>query len=134
MLKLINLRKQIHKILLKEFPKMEYSLKQISYLWSSYNQERWRMDPDPMVSAQKCLEKAENVDIIPIKEESGMFTLAFALKHVMSVLGPEVEEVALDGTCMWFSSYNHSTLSETHHTNQSTLTHQVVNSQPWWLR
>jgi len=48
---------QIYKILLKDNPDMEYSAHQIQYLWSSYNQERWKLDPDPLLSAQKCLEK-----------------------------------------------------------------------------
>ena len=79
---------------------MDSSIKQIHYLWSSYNQEKWRFDPNPLSSARKCLEKAtDDIDIIPISEEPGMFSLGFALKFPLSVVGAHTEELAMDGTC-----------------------------------
>ena len=79
---------------------MNYSTKQIHYLWSLYNQDRWRLDSDPAESARRCLEKApEDVDIIPIAKESGVFALGFSLKYPISVVGSIIEELAMDGTC-----------------------------------
>jgi hypothetical protein len=81
---------------------MEYTPKQVHYLWSSYNQEIWRLDPDPMTSARMILEREkEHIEIVPILKENGMFTLGFALKNALSLVGEAVEEAALDGTCMF---------------------------------
>lgn len=82
---------------------MECTSSQIYHLWLLNNQEKWRLSQNASESAKMLLErecaKSDDVEIIPISEEAGMFSLAFALKKPLEVIGERVEEIALDGTC-----------------------------------
>jgi hypothetical protein len=39
------------------------------------------------------------IETIPIREEPGIVTMAFAFKEVFDNFGPEVTEIAMDSTC-----------------------------------
>jgi hypothetical protein len=87
---------------------MECTSKQIHHLWLLNNQERWKLNQNALDSALKLLERvstAENdIQTIPLYQEPGMFSLAFALKKTVAAIGSEVAEVALDGTCKFPNS------------------------------
>lgn len=61
----------------------------------------WKLDNDQVKSAVLVLEAeaGTTVERIPIVEESGISTIAFAFKEVVDAYGDRTEEVAMDSTC-----------------------------------
>jgi hypothetical protein len=75
--------------------------KQIYALWSELNEGEWRLDDDQVKSAQMILEKLEGieVEIIPIRSETGIHSIAFAFEEILDEWAEMTEELAMDSTC-----------------------------------
>ena len=84
-----------------ENPNTEVTQIQIYALWSDLNQGAWRLDDDQVKSAQMVLEKMQGTDIeiIPIRTESGLHAIAFGLKEILDGWAEKTEELAMDSTC-----------------------------------
>ena len=65
------------------------------------NQSVWKLDDDAVVSAWKVLERYEGMktEVIPLPDEAGMSSIAFALKDCMDAWAQNTEELAIDSTC-----------------------------------
>lgn len=65
------------------------------------NETTWRLDDDQVKSALKVLEQVDgiDVDIIPIRPEAGISTIAFGFKDILNDYGKEIKEIAMDSTC-----------------------------------
>lgn len=61
------------------------------------------MDDDQVKSAIKVLERVDGVDveIIPIRAEDGISTIAFGFKDILDDYGENITEIAMDSTCAW---------------------------------
>ena len=95
---------QLQKIwdrILREYGTTELTEKQVYDHWQSLNQDVWKLDNDQVKSAVLVLEAeaGTTVERIPIVEESGISTIAFAFKEVVDAYGDRTEEVAMDSTC-----------------------------------
>lgn len=86
---------------MRENPGTENTQKQIYALWNELNEGAWRLDDDQVKSAQKILEKLDgaDVEIIPIRTEAGIHSIAFGLKEVLDGWADLTEELAMDSTC-----------------------------------
>lgn len=93
---------QIYKAVKKAYPKTNITEKQIYAYWVHLNEATWRLDDDQVKSALKVLERAEGIDveIIPIRNEPGISTIAFGFKDILDDYGKEIKEIAMDLTCM----------------------------------
>ncbi|KAG6848311.1 hypothetical protein H0H93_001313, partial [Arthromyces matolae] len=81
--------------------KTELTEKQIYAAWMRENEGEWRLADDQVKSAIRLLEKlevGEKVDVIPLAQEDGMNTIAFALREILDRYGDEIEELAMDST------------------------------------
>jgi hypothetical protein len=82
---------------------LECHEKQIHHLWNQCNQSKWRLDRNPQISTLKLLAREEytsKVEVIKFAPEPGMVAIGFAMKRALEVVGDEVTEAALDGTCI----------------------------------
>lgn len=88
-------------------PNTELTEKQIYAHWAHLNEDCWRLDKNQVKSAVKVLEAFDGmvVDIIPILEEAGISTVAFAFREILSDYGNEVLEIAMDSTCKCHDNY-----------------------------
>ncbi|KII86095.1 hypothetical protein PLICRDRAFT_115218, partial [Plicaturopsis crispa FD-325 SS-3] len=93
------------KEILKKHPTPSFSRKSIYQMWSELTSQEWKRDPDEMKSAKILLDEArerEDVDnlyaaqTIPITDEEGYTSVAFALPDVLRKWGGRVREVSLD--------------------------------------
>lgn len=85
----------------QEFPETEVTAKQVYAMWETINSSTWKLDPDQLTSARMVLERAaaSAIEIIPLRQEKGMSSVAFALKRPLELWGDKTEEIAIDGTC-----------------------------------
>jgi len=79
----------------------ELTEKQIYSHWVHLNEAAWRLDDDQVTSARTLLRKlnGEKIEIIPIHQEDGINTIAFAFKDILDDFGDEILEIAMDSTC-----------------------------------
>jgi hypothetical protein len=75
--------------------------KQIYALWIELNEGERRLDDGQVKSAQMILEKLEGieVEIIPIRSETGAHSIAFAFEEILDEWAEMTEELAMDSTC-----------------------------------
>jgi hypothetical protein len=69
--------------------------------WQHLNECTWCQDADQLKLAQLVLQKLEGIttEIIPIRDESRISTIAFALKEVIDWYALQISEVAMDSIC-----------------------------------
>ncbi|KAJ7853715.1 hypothetical protein B0H14DRAFT_3450135 [Mycena olivaceomarginata] len=81
-------------------PTTEVTQKQIYALWSELNEGERRLDDGQVKSAQMILEKLEGieVEIIPIRSETGFHSIAFAFEEILDEWAEMTEELAMDST------------------------------------
>jgi hypothetical protein len=87
---------------LNEDPNTELTQKQIYACWARLNKDTWHLSNEQVQSAIKVLEACDNtqVEIIPVPNEPNIISLAFAFKEVFTEFGADVQEIAMDSTCM----------------------------------
>ena len=79
----------------------DYNQDQVYAYWSHVNESIWRLADDQVTSAELVLVEVEGqeVEMIPIVQEMGISTIAFALKEPLDSYGGSVVEIAMDSTC-----------------------------------
>jgi hypothetical protein len=95
---------KIFALLLAEFGKenqLEIRPKQVYAYWMELNQKIWRMKDDQIASAQAYLAKhdGQEIDMIPLDQESGIMSMAFSIRCCIKLYGKKTEEIAMDSTC-----------------------------------
>ncbi|KLO04446.1 hypothetical protein SCHPADRAFT_884303 [Schizopora paradoxa] len=87
--------------IVRENPETELSAKQIYNYWAKVNENVWKLDADAVESAKKVLAKWDGVktEIINLRDEPGMSTIAFAIKDTVDNWAGNTEELAIDSTC-----------------------------------
>jgi len=91
---------QIWSRLLGRFPKAAFSRQQVYAEWSKINEGTWKLNDDQYISSRRILERhADVVEVIPVRAQTGISVVAFALKKPVQYWGKHTIEVAIDGTC-----------------------------------
>ena len=69
--------------------------------WLHVNKSIWRLADDQVTLAKLVLAAVEGqeVEMIPLVQETGILTIAFALKKPLDSYGRSVVEIAMDSTC-----------------------------------
>lgn len=76
--------------------------KQVYYQWHILSKGQWKLDDDPLTSAQKFIEdhgEEHMVSLLSIQEEPGTRVLAFEVTDFMKQWAHNTQELAMDSTC-----------------------------------
>lgn len=86
---------------MKSNPHTAVTEKQVYAEWMRLNQKKWRLDDNQKKSALKLLESMEGheVEIIEIREQTGIHAVGFAFKEIIEEISEAIEELAMDSTC-----------------------------------
>ncbi|CAK5263800.1 unnamed protein product [Mycena citricolor] len=81
-------------------PTTELTERQIYRFWSDINQGAWRKCDDQVASALALLQEYEDmtVEIIELKQETGLSSIAFCFCEIINDFGKDTEEIAMDST------------------------------------
>ncbi|TRM55937.1 hypothetical protein BD626DRAFT_466992 [Schizophyllum amplum] len=98
---------QLYSAINEKFGIQQFSRKSIYNLWAEREQQKWRLDPDPVVSAQKLIDAAVavrwgngdstySVQSVPLPHNDGVDALAFSMPEILRKWGGKIREIALD--------------------------------------
>ena len=68
-------------------------------VWRTLNMKEWKLDDDPLISAQKLLANAANIQTIHIDVNDDYECLAFSVPEVLEVWSHRVKELVMDLAC-----------------------------------
>jgi hypothetical protein len=99
--------------ILEKDPCTQLTQKQVYARWTLANASNWKLDPDQVVSSRMLIEQwkgGEKMQLIDLKEETGISSIAFAFEDVLRRHGSNIEEIAMDSTCKcWFARHQGDT-------------------------
>ncbi|CAK5267884.1 unnamed protein product [Mycena citricolor] len=91
---------KIYEALIKQFPAIKITEKQVYRHWSDINKANWRKKDDQVASAAALLAEYDGlaVDVIEIKPEDGLSTIAFSFRDIINDFGVDTQSIAMDST------------------------------------
>ena len=81
---------------------LPFQAKAVHYYWQCICQQEWKLDDDPLESAQKFLKTKgteNNVALLDVPAVPGTKVLAFQCVDIMKAWATHTQELAMDSTC-----------------------------------